>query len=143
MIGTLTDAGPLVALLSRTDNNHDACRALLPSPAPPMVTTWACLVEAMYLIEGVEGHRGQDDLWFYLDSGALILHETKRAELPRMRDLMRQYKDIPMDLADASLVTAAETLGAESIFSVDSDFYIYRLANSAALEVAPGPYRRR
>ena len=48
---------------------------------------------------------------------------------------MEKYKDTPMDLADASLVAAAERLGLTRIFTVDSDFYVYRLADGTALEV--------
>jgi hypothetical protein len=50
---------------------------------------------------------------------------------------MRQYQDVPMDLADASLVSAAETLNISRIFSLDSDFYIYRLQGKKAFEVIP------
>lgn len=52
-----------------------------------------------------------------------------------MQTLMEKYKDTPMDLADASLVAAAESLGLTRIFTVDSDFYVYRLADGTALEV--------
>jgi predicted nucleic acid-binding protein len=54
---------------------------------------------------------------------------------------MARYADTPMDLADASLIVAADALNATRIFSLDSDFYIYRLANGAVLEVLPGPAR--
>ena len=54
---------------------------------------------------------------------------------------MSQYADTPMDLADASLMVAAEALGATRIFSLDSDFYIYRTAAGGVLEVPPDPVR--
>jgi hypothetical protein len=50
---------------------------------------------------------------------------------------MEKYQDIPMDLADASLIAVAETLSTKQVFSVDSDFYLYRLADGAALKVIP------
>lgn len=143
MNGTLTDTGPLVALIDRDDNSHAACRALLTTLAPPLVTTWPCFTEAMYLLHGVEGYRGQEELWYYMQRGALMFHAASAAEAVQMHALMRQYKDRPMDLADASLVAAAETLGASRIFSVDSDFYVYRLADGTVLEVLPGPPIRR
>jgi hypothetical protein len=43
-----------------------------------------------------------------------------------MKQLMEQYRNTPMDLADASLVTAAEALNFSRIFTLDSDFYVYR-----------------
>jgi uncharacterized protein len=51
---------------------------------------------------------------------------------------MAQYRDIPMDLGDASLVVAAETLQQAVIFTLDRDFYIYRLPNNRSFQVVPG-----
>lgn len=143
MTGTLTDTGPLVALIDHDDSSHGACRALLDGLLPPLVTTWPCFTEAMYLLHGAEGYRGQSELWYYVASGALAFHWFSEAEVAWMRALMHQYRDRPMDLADASLVAAAETRGASQIFSVDSDFYVYRLSNGNALQVFPGPPARR
>jgi predicted nucleic acid-binding protein len=54
-----------------------------------------------------------------------------------MAALMAQYRDTPMDLADASLVAVAESLRLRRVFTIDSDFYVYRLADGSALEVLP------
>jgi predicted nucleic acid-binding protein len=51
--------------------------------------------------------------------------------------LMETYRDRPMDLADASIVAAAEHLDMRRLFALDRDFYIYRLADGSALEVVP------
>ena len=60
-----------------------------------------------------------------------------------MRELMMKYRDTPMDLADAAVVAAAEALASTRVFSIDSDFYVYRLLNGVALEVMPGPAIRQ
>lgn len=54
-----------------------------------------------------------------------------------MAVLINKYRDIPMDLADASLLAAAEGQRLQRIFTLDSDFYIYRLADGSALECIP------
>ncbi len=69
------------------------------------------------------------------DAGHLLLHDLTADETDRMAVLMEKYHDTPMDLADASLIVAAESLSLRRIFAVDSDFYIYRLADGASLEV--------
>jgi uncharacterized protein len=69
----------------------------------------------------------------------LLLHKHNEAELERMQHLMEQYKNVPMDLGDASLVTAAETLDQRLIFTLDRDFYIYRFRDTQAFEVVPSP----
>ena len=75
----------------------------------------------------------------YVATDLLKLHTPTRQETIRILQLMEQYADRPMDLADASLVALAEAAGYTRIFSIDSDFYVYRLADGTALEVVPGP----
>ena len=48
---------------------------------------------------------------------------------------MTQYANVPMDLADASLVAVAESRGVRRLFTIDTDFYIYLLADGSVLEV--------
>jgi predicted nucleic acid-binding protein len=54
-----------------------------------------------------------------------------------MAELMDKYRDLPMDLADASLVAVADLLGMRTIFSLDKDFHIYRLHDGSALTIVP------
>lgn len=54
-----------------------------------------------------------------------------------MRELMRRHSDAPMDLADASLVSAAEAVGTRRIFSIDRHFHPYRISDRDAFEVFP------
>jgi hypothetical protein len=56
----------------------------------------------------------QDALWRLWSRSRKICHSTFDA--PRMRDLMRKYKDLPMDLADAALVRVAEQKKLARIF---------------------------
>jgi len=134
---TLCDTGPLIALLDRKQAGPAGCLWVLPSLSVPLVTTWPCFAEAMYLLGGDLGYPAEDALWQYAEDGLLTIHRQAERESLRMRALMAAYRDTPMDLADASLVVAAETLGLRRIFSLDSDFYIYRLADGSALEVLP------
>jgi predicted nucleic acid-binding protein len=69
--------------------------------------------------------------------GRLVIHDLNPDEIRRSSELMDRYSDRPMDLADATLVALAETIGARAIFSLDSDFRVYRLANGQALNVVP------
>jgi predicted nucleic acid-binding protein len=54
-----------------------------------------------------------------------------------MVELMEKYRDRPMDLADASLVAAAEHLRMKRLFTLDNDFHIYRLADGSTLDLVP------
>jgi predicted nucleic acid-binding protein len=70
-------------------------------------------------------------------TGRLGLYDLHGDAVDRMATLMEQYQDRPMDLADASLIVAAERLGVRRIFTLDSDFYIYRLADGSTLLCVP------
>jgi predicted nucleic acid-binding protein len=89
----------------------------------------------MYLLHLVGGHRYQDSLWQWRRDGRLVLLDVTQAEVDRMDVLMAQYQNVPMDLADASLVAVAESRSYRRLFTLDSDFYIYRLAGGSVLEV--------
>jgi len=65
------------------------------------------------------------------------LHPPPAGEWQRIRVLMRRYADTPMDVADASLVAAAEALCQRRIFTIDRHFYIYRQQQGQAFEVVP------
>lgn len=65
----------------------------------------------------------------------LVVRPTGDDEMPRIDWLMAKYRDLPMDLADATLISAAEQLGTRRIFTIDSDFHIYRFADGSAVEI--------
>lgn len=135
---TLTDTGPLVALLNSKDPNHGTCAGATKAlPSEPLVSTWLCFTEAVYLLHRAGGYAGQDALWRLVAAGRLVLHEVIEAEVGRMAALMEKYKDLPMDFADASVVAAAERLGTRLIFTLDRDFHVYRFADGTAVTVFP------
>lgn len=52
--------------------------------------------------------------------------EIESRHVKRLIALSEKYKDVPMDLADATLIAAAETNNLKEIGTIDSDFYVYR-----------------
>ncbi len=124
---TLTDAGPLVALIDADEVDHDLCVLALGELERPLITTWPAFTEAMYLLSRAGGTPGQQALWTLLFSERLHIVDLSRATLERSAALMAKYADQPMDLADATLVALAEERGQRRIFTLDSDFRIYRL----------------
>lgn len=132
----LTDTGPLVALLDEDDNYHTACvAAAWRLPRGALLTTWPCFTEAMYLLGQTGGARYQASLWRMRSAGGLVIHDLTTAEANRMAVLMARYSNVPMDMADASIVAVAESQSIRRVFAIDSDFYIYRLVDGSALEV--------
>lgn len=134
----LTDTGPLVALLDKDDSHHIKClKASKNLPATPLLTTWPCFTEAMYLLGEIGGHRYMSALWKLQQEKHLVLYDLTNGEIDRMAELMAKYHDTPMDMADASLVAVAESHTFKRVFTLDSDFNVYRLADGSALEPVP------
>lgn len=76
-------------------------------------------------------------LWRYVRSGGLALYAPSASKISRAEVLMEKYRDTPMDLADAVLVAAAETLSLSQVFTLDSHFYAYRTADGEAFMIVP------
>ena len=133
----LIDTGPMIALADKGQSRHLECAALVEQLPGILVTTWACLTEALYFLHGLRGWRGQDALWRYVEAQEILLHNPQADEAMRVYQLMRQYRDTPMDFADASLVSLAELSGAHQILTLDDDFFFYRINGQDLFEVLP------
>ncbi len=137
MGAVLVDAGPLIAILSRRDRHHEACRRALREIRGPLWTVWPVLTEACYLLATVSP-RSPDALLEMVESGVLELAELDRRDAPRIRELMEKYADLPMDLADAALVRAAEREKVATIFTLDRrDFSLYRPSHTGRFQLLP------
>ena len=122
---TLVDTGPLVALFDQKDAQHDRCLRILKGLREPLTATIPVLTEAFYML-GPES-RESDRLRDFIERRGLSLWFFDDGSLRRAFELMELYADHPMDLADASLVVAAELLGTRRIFTIDrKDFETYR-----------------
>ena len=81
--------------------------------------------------------QGQNALWGMLFAQAISLLELSVEDCYRMRELMKRYSDLPMDLADAALVRLAEREKVRRIFTIDRDFRVYRPRNVGRFEILP------
>jgi hypothetical protein len=113
----LADTGPLVALFDPKDRSHEHCIRLLRTLREPLRTTIPVLTEAFHLLGPASG--GSAALRQFLSRGGMSIAFMDRATLQRAFELMEQYSDHPMDLADASLVAAAEALEIRRVFTLD------------------------
>ena len=92
-----------------------------------LVTTWPVLTETCHLLLGRLGVQAELTFLRGLRNGSCTIFALGETHLPRIEDLMEQYADLPMDLADASLVVLAEELGDGRILSTEQrDFRAYR-----------------
>jgi predicted nucleic acid-binding protein len=129
----LVDTGPWVALFDPRDSQHSRSREVLRSNREKLVTTVPVLTETFHMLapESLGSRRLRE---FILKGGCSVWFMDEPA-IARAFELMNRYADHPMDLADASLVTAAEALHTRKIFTLDrSDFSSYRLQRGHSSE---------
>lgn len=135
MNGVLVDASALVGLLDESDAAHPRAVAVLAEIRDPLYSVWPALAEAMHLLGGAP--RGQEALCDMVEDGVLGLLTLDRTDVGRMKELMRAYRDLPMDFADAALVRVAERDGLKRILSFDKHFRVYRLPRRGRFIVVP------
>ena len=82
--------------------------------------------------------RAQDALWELVSEVTIRLLPVEADDHRRMRDLMKKYRMLPMDLADAALVAVAERERIRRIFTIDRrDFSLYRPAKLGKFTIVP------
>jgi predicted nucleic acid-binding protein len=124
---TLTDAGPLIAIIDADEPDHDRCMQALDEVTLPLITTWPAFNEAMYLLARAGGMQAQRALWRLVQTDRLVIADLSLSAVERSSRLMDKYADLPMNLSDATLVALAEEEGHRTIFTLDSDFGVYRI----------------
>ncbi|MCW5768203.1 MAG: PIN domain-containing protein [Phycisphaeraceae bacterium] len=139
---TLIDAGPLLALVNSRDRDHALCVEAISTIGDGLSTTWPVFAEAMHMAGERLGRaatrwRGQSMLWELVRRGDLTLHNLGMDANDRLFDLMKKYRDSPMDLGDATLVVLAEDLGTQRIFTLDSHFRAYRIRSRKSFRIVP------
>jgi hypothetical protein len=108
----------------------------LPGERDPLVTVWLTFTEAMYLLNVF--WRAQDALWELVLEGTVRLLPVEADDHRRMRDVMKKYRMLPMDLADTAQVAVAERERIRRIFTVDRrDFSLYRPAKLGKFMIVP------
>ena len=94
------------------------------------ITTWCVVTETCYLLQKRVGIDAPKIFIHKISTGKLQVFDLKIKHCQRIEELIQKYRDLPMDLADASLVILAEELGSGQILSVDyRDFNTYRWKN--------------
>ena len=123
-VAVLADTGPLVALFSKRDRHHSWAIEAFKTLKPPLLTCDAVLAEVLFLLRS-DG-RSVSFLMGLLERRVLISEFSVQKEAINLRKLMTKYSDTPMDFADACLVRMSELVSDCSVWTVDSDFGVYR-----------------
>jgi predicted nucleic acid-binding protein len=120
----LLDTGVIVALLDRSETHHAQCVTVMEGLERPLVTCEAVIAESCYLLRGVPG--AAETILENVARGVFqIPFQLSRSAAP-VRAIMRKYRDLRVDFADACLIHLADELNAGDILTLDRDFGLYR-----------------
>jgi hypothetical protein len=126
----IIDTGFFVALGNASDQHHNKAIALLKKMAQyQWITTWPVLTETCHLLLKASEDALLIFMKNYVDK-AFEIFDLTHQHANQLKILMQKYRQLPMDLADASLVILAEHLGHGTIVSTDArDFKTYKWKN--------------
>jgi predicted nucleic acid-binding protein len=126
----LVDAGPLIALQDRSERRHRDVKRFIEQYRGRLLTTWPVLAEVCHFLP----ERSQVGFLRWAAAGGLSVIELHDSALAIIADWKEKYRNIPMDLADASLLWVAEHTGTREILTLDlRGFAAYRLPDGQAL----------
>jgi len=120
----IADAATIVALIDKRDSFHQWASTQVANLPIPFFTCEAVISESCYLLHNI--HQGEKTVLTYLKKGILRIDFSLSNEIEAVENLMQKYKSVPMSLADACLVRMSELMDNSTVFTLDSDFHIYR-----------------
>ena len=132
--GVLLDTGPLVALLSRDDTNHDRAEQLFADCLPPLRCPEAVLAEACFLMRKVHP-QGPAEVMALGRKGVYEISIAVGEHWGNLEALLKKYADRPIALADACLIRSAEIHEEPRILTFDADFEVYRWSRSKPFDL--------
>jgi uncharacterized protein len=131
----IADTGFFLALANPGDRYYKKAATVLAGIQEPLITTWPVMTETCHLLLHRVSSRSQLVFMEGFLKGAFRVFTFPEEAYSRLLSLMQKYQDLPMDLADASLVVLAEHLNHGKILSTDTrDFRTYRWKNHTPFE---------
>lgn len=132
----LVDTGPIVAILSRSDQHHEVCVDELRKLTAPLCTCWPVLTEAAWLLRAYPASLAKLFSSFRGSLWRLLLLDEP--DLPGIAAILDKYSGVKIQLADACLVHLANRENIDTVFTLDRrDFGIRRLGNGKKPRIIP------
>lgn len=131
MPSIVVDAGPLIALFRRSDRHHQAARLFLERHEASSLVTNLLVVGEVAAVLGASRKSLAACLTWIVDN--IEIDAEAAADMPRAIEIIGKYRDLPADLADASLVALCERRGLSTMASINDDFEVYRMSRNRRL----------
>jgi len=134
----IVDTGVLMAVIDRRDRYYTWVTEQLTQIVPPLLTCEAVISETWFLLQRVKN--GRKTLLQLLNHRQVEVQFDLDSELEAVIALLTRYQSVPVSLADAELVRMAELYPKSSVFTLDSDFHIYRKNRDQPITLISPPF---
>lgn len=132
----LIDTGPIVAIFSQADEHHQTCIEQLRGLTSPLLTCWPVVTEVAWLLRRYPN--AIEKLFSSFDGRPFQFASMGGSDLSGIAVILAKYKNLGVQLADASLLHLANREGIDTIFTLDRrDFTVLRLASGKRFRVIP------
>lgn len=132
----LVDTGPLVALLSVRDPMHPVAARTAAKAREPLATCWPVVTEAAWLLQ--RAGLPLDPLFDALRTAAIVLEPLGDDDVASIQGLIKTYRNLRLQLADACLLHLADRLDTDYVFTFDRrDFGAARTPMGRFLTIVP------
>jgi len=131
MQNTIIDSGPLIALFNNSDKYHQKVLKFMENFEGELITTWAVITEVTHMLDF--NLKVQIDFLKWIELGGITIYDITQKDLTSIIKMMTKYTNVPMDLADSTLMLVAQQNNIKDIISIDSDFDIYRTIKKQSL----------
>ena len=129
----IADSGIVVALIDKREQFHEWTAAQAQTLPVPFLTCEAIISESCFLLHNI--YDGEKTVLSYVKKGILQIDFSLSNEIAAIENLMSKYQDVPMSLADACLVRISELIDNSTVFTLDSDFQIYRKSGKKKIDL--------
>jgi predicted nucleic acid-binding protein len=132
----LLDTGVIVALLDRSESQHEACAKIIKTIEAPLLTCEAVITESCYLLRKLPGASAA--VIENVAAGIFQISFQLSTDTEGLKQRLRKYQQKEIDLADACLIRMADEFGTGDILTLDKDFEIYRWGKNKVFRIMPG-----
>src|SRR6185503_4981310 len=115
----VADTGAIYALIDASDAWHDDVTAWWAAAVDDIVLPVTIVPEVAYLLQRRIGAVAEEAFVRSIADAELVVEPLLDEDMPRIADIMRGYRDLPLGFVDASVIAVAERLGTRDVLTTD------------------------
>src|SRR5438128_10953696 len=115
----ICDSGAVYALYDADDTRHPSVRTAVEAESGPLYLPVMLVAEIDYLLTTRLSVDAELEFLEGIQEGSYSLVLPTSADLGRCREVMEQYRDLRVGIADASVVATAERLQVQRLLTLD------------------------